>query len=152
MTHAAWIRPIADLIERNQARGGFFVIFPEYRPDQFLALAKHLGLAYFDYRDEVMSEFGWDADRLSLDDLDTTLRDQAVAKGTLVSNVEALLATKSADERKQWIQRFIDGSWGRAIIIPIVINAPQVPETHQRVYRIAEKTLPEQTLINRLSF
>ena len=147
-----WAHSITQTIRQHQSRGGFVVIFPEYRPDQFLAMAANLGLANYDYRAEVMSGYGWNADQLTLDDLDNSLAEQAADKGTLISNVEALLSTKSADDRARWITRFLNRNWDHAVVIPIVINALQVPIPHPRVHRVPENALPDQTLINRLSF
>jgi len=82
MTYPDWVQPIAETIQNNDSKGGFFVVFPEYRPDQFVALSQHLGLKTFDYRSEVMSRLGWNADQLSLDDLDTTLHNLATKRVT----------------------------------------------------------------------
>ncbi|MEA2079772.1 MAG: hypothetical protein U9P00_07935 [Pseudomonadota bacterium] len=152
MTHPNWVQPIAETIRNNESRGGFLVVFPEYRPDQFVALARHLGLASFDYRSEVMSPLGWDADQLSLDDLDATLHDRASEGGTVVNNVEALLSTKGIEECETWMGEFLRKDWAHALLVTIVVNAAQTPMTHGRVHRIPGEALAEQSFINRLVF
>jgi hypothetical protein len=151
MTHPNWVQPIAETIWNNQSRGGFLVVFPEYRPDQFVALAQHLGLAFFDYRSEVMSPLGWDADQLSLDDLDVALHERASKGGTVVNNVEALLSTKGLEECETWMGEFLGKDWAHALLVPIVINAAQAPMGHERVHRVPDEALPEQSFISRLA-
>lgn len=151
MTQPDWVQPIAENILNNQSRGGFLVVFPQYRPDLFVALAHHLGLKAFDYRSEVMSPLGWDADQLSLDDLDITLHERASQGGTVVNNVEALLSTKGIDECETWMGEFLRKDWAHALLVPIVINAAQAPIGHQRVHRIPDEALPEQSFISRLA-
>lgn len=152
MPCAEWVKPIAGMVERRGYRGGLLVIFPDYRPDLFTALAHGLGLSLFDYRDEVMSSLGWGADRLGLEELDATLHNRATEGGTLVHNVEALLSTKSADETRRWMRRFLDTDWLNTLLVPIVVNADQVPEAHPGVYRIRAESLEEQPFLNRLRF
>ena len=152
MTYPDWVQPIAETIRNNDSKGGFLVVFPEYRPDQFVALAQHLGFKAFDYRREVMSPLGWNADQLSLDDLDVTLHNRASEGGTVINNVEALLSTKAAKECATWMGEFLRKDWTHSILLPIVVHAAQVPMTHERVHRIPDETLPEQSFINRLAF
>lgn len=152
MTYPDWVQPIAETIRNNESKGGFLVVFPEYRPDQFVALARHLGFKAFDYRSEVMSPLGWNADQLSLDDLDVTLSNQASEGGTVINNVEALLSTKAVTECATWMGEFLRKNWAHPILLPIVVHAAQVPMTHEHVHRIPDETLPEQSFINRLAF
>ena len=152
MNHSEWIDPIAAIIDGRHGRGGFLVVFPEYRPDLFVALAGQLGLQSFDYRAKVMSDHGWDADRLSLQDLDSTLADLAAKGGTLVTNVEALLSTKNPHECADWISSFLDTDQEHTLLIPIVINASQVPDKHPRVHWIPGDALAEQSFLNRLVY
>lgn len=152
MKHYDWTAPIAQIIRDGCDRGGFVTVFPEYRPDRFVALAAHLEFSSFDFRSEVMSRLGWDADRLSLQDLSSTLSGLAVEGSTVVNNIEALLSTKSAQECTAWIDEFLATDWEHALVIPMVINAAQVPDDHPRVYRIAGDGLTEQSFLNRLAF
>lgn len=152
MHQAEWTTPIKQAIQQHKNRGGFICIFPDYRPDLFLALAHSLGLASFDYRHEVMSGYGWDAEQLSLKDLDASIAECAADTATVLGNVEALLSTKHVDACGRWITGFLERDLSHAIVIPIVINEALVPAPHPRVHRVAASALPDQTLIDRLSF
>lgn len=152
MKHYDWTAPIAQIIRDGGGRGGFVTVFPEYRPDRFAALAAHLEFRSFDFRSEVMSRLGWDADRLSLQDLNSTLSGLAVEGSTVVNNIEALLSTKSPQECTAWIDEFLATDWEHALVIPMVINAAQVPDNHPRAHRIPRDGLSEQSFLNRLTF
>ena len=152
MKHCDWTAPIAQIIRDGGGRGGLVTVFPEYRPDRFAALAAHLEFRSFDFRSEVMSKLGWDADRLSLQDLNSTLSDLAIEGGTVVNNVEALLSTKSPQECAAWIDEFLATDWEHALVIPMVIHTAQVPDDHPRVHRIPGDGLAEQSFLNRLVF
>ena len=151
MPQPDWIEPIDDMIEGHDAQGGFIVVFPEYRPDQCLALAQALDLQCFDYRQQVMSARGWEADQLGLDDLDATLDELARTRGSLVNNVEALLATKEIDAGARWLRKFLKTPWTRPLIIPIVIYTQELPAGHARVHTIGVDELPAQSFMNRLA-
>lgn len=146
-----WIEPIQHIIDTHGNAGGIVIVLPEYRPDQCLALAHRLQIPCFDYRMEVMAAHGWDADRITLDDLNWKLHELASEHACLVNNVEALLATKTASECEQWLQAFLHTGWRNALLLPIVINADQVPQGHERVHRILPQQLPEQSFISRLA-
>ena len=148
----AWVNPIEQRMAQQQGLGGFIVIFPDYRPDLFRGLAAGLGLANFDFRAEVMSSRGWEADQLTLDELDTSLSRCATESGTVVSNVEALLSTKSDEACTDWVKTFLTRDWRNPLLIPIIIHSEFVPQPHPRVHALSREELPDQTLINRLSF
>jgi hypothetical protein len=152
MGEHAWVRPIQQKIAQHGGRGGFIVIFPDYRPDLFRGLAYALGLANFDYRSEVMSVRGWDADQLTLDELDADLSRCAADTSTVVSNVEALLSTKSEEACSRWLHAFLGRDQDNAVLIPIVIHSESVPRPHPRVHELSGEQLPVQTLLRRLSF
>ena len=151
MPQPDWIQPIDDMIRGHESRGGFIVVFPEYRPDQCLALAHALDLQCFDYRQQVMSTRGWETDRLGLADLNVTLEELARTQGSLVNNVEALLATKEIDAGAQWLQQFLAKPWIRPLLIPIVIYTQELPAGDTRVHTIGDDELPEQSFLNRLA-
>ena len=151
MPQPDWIQPIDDMIKGHDSQGGFIVVFPDYRPDQCLALANALDLQCFDYRQQVMSAHGWEADRLGLADLNVTLEELAQTQGSLVNNVEALLATKEIDAGAQWPHQFLATPWARPLIIPIVIFTQELAARHTRVHTIGDDELPAQSFLNRLA-
>ena len=151
MPQPDWIQPIDDMLKRHDSQGGFIVVFPEYRPDLCLSLAHALDLQCFDYRQQVMSAHGWEADQLDLADLDATLAELAQTQGSLVNNVEALLATKEVDAGAQWLQQFLTTPWARPLIVPIAIYAQELPAGHTRVHTIGDDELPAQSFLNRLA-
>ena len=151
MSRPDWTRPIDAMIRGHGSRGGFVVVFPEYRPDQCLALAHTLDLPCFDFRQQVMSDHGWEADRLEFADLDAILTELATAQGGLVNNVESLLSTKDVDAGAQWLQQFLAAPWPRPLIIPIVIYTQGLPPGHGRVHCVSDVDLPAQSFLNRLA-
>jgi hypothetical protein len=140
------------MIDRDGHQGGYLVVFPEYRPDQFQALADQLGVEIFDYRTQVMAQQGPAADRISLSDLDTALERLARQGAYVTTNVEALLATKSSQERSHWLARFLETVRSHALIIPLVTLTEDLPDAHPRLYSIPNDALPAQSLLNRLAF
>ena len=151
MSRPDWTQPIDAMIRGHASHGGFVVVFPEYRPDQCLALAHALDLPCFDFRQQVMSAHGWEADRLEFADLNATLSGLATAQGGLVNNVESLLSTKEVGARRQWLKQFLSTSWARPLLIPITIYAQELPPGHERVHCISDVDLPEQSFLNRLA-
>ena len=151
MPQPDWTLAIEALIREHHSRGGFIVVFPEYRPDQCLALAHALDLPYFDFRQQVMSAHGWDADRLGFADLDATLDDLAATQGGVVNNVEALLATREIDAGARWLRRFLATPWTRPLIAPIAIYTQEVAADHARVHTVNDGDLPAQSFLNRLA-
>ncbi len=151
MPQPDWIQPIDDMIKHHDSRGGFVVMFPEYRPDLCLTLAHTLDLRCFDYRQQVMSAHGWEADKLGLANLNATLEELARTQGSLVNNVEALLATKEIDAGVQWLQQFLATPWARPLIIPIVIFTQELSAGHSRVHTIDVDAIPAQSFLNRLA-
>lgn len=139
------------LFEAHNRRGGFLLQLPEYRPDLAHRLAHSLDLTFFDYRVEVMSELGWNAHSLSLDDLDKTLIERATAGGLVAQNVEALLATKSVESRTEWLQRFVDRPWPHLVLVPLCVFAHEAPRAHSHCYECAADMLPAQSFIGRLA-
>ena len=151
MAQSDWIQTIDDMIRDHGTRGGFVVALPEYRPDQCQALAHALELQYFDFRQQVMAAHGWDADQLGFEDVDAALETLAATQGSLVNNVEALLATKEIDACARWLRQFLATPWERPLVVPIVIYTQELPVAHPRVHTINDGELPTQTFLNRLA-
>ncbi len=58
-----------------------------------------------------MAHEGFQAAAMGLDELDEVLADLAADGGAMVLNVEALLSTKSTEQRRVWMQGFLLGDW-----------------------------------------
>ncbi|MEA3274723.1 MAG: hypothetical protein U9Q81_05395 [Pseudomonadota bacterium] len=149
-TTTDWTDTVADFVAATGARGGLLLVFPEYRPDLAKAAAHRLGLRFFDYRAQEMSPLGTKAGSISLTSLDETLNDLARGGGALAFNVEALLATKEPEERRDWIERFVRTDWPSLIVLPITLFAEDTNALTSRILRFQEEDLPDQGLISRL--
>ena len=144
-----WLEPFKTMINRC-SNAAYIVNFPEYRPDLFLFMARSLGLIHFDFRTEVMSAYGWDAHQLTIEELDGRLLQEADKGNLMISNVEALLATKETEERQKWLQDYLSRQWSKTVVLPLCLYCHEVPEFSSHVYSFENKDLPEQSFINRL--
>jgi len=140
-----WSTTIQQYFDENGKIGGSIVLFPGYRPDLSVELAKQLDLEFFDYREEVMQEFRQAADAIELDELNKSLHTRAEKSGIVSHNIEALLCVKSESERRSWIQSFLDTDWPNPILMPISIYQADVPDDHQRVCDLELFKMPKQT-------
>ncbi|MEZ5839571.1 MAG: hypothetical protein R3D02_03800 [Hyphomicrobiales bacterium] len=143
-------RPIADLVARNGGTGGFLVVLPDYRPELLHGIARAIGAEFVDFRAGVMAAHGMNAGKLPLSTIGDWLADETTRRSLVLQNVEALLSTKSAEERAAWCRGFLEAPLPRPAIIPLVLFGAAAPEGHARVHRVAEADMPEETLLMRL--
>jgi len=148
----AWIRPIWSGIAGSGAGGGFLVCLPEYRPDLARNLAFGLDLCFVDFRQAFMSALGWEAHTLDLGQVSGMLRERSEARGLVLFNVEALLATKAGDERRDWLEAFLSIPFEQPVLAVLWVFAEEVPHTDDRVFRVDAGRLPPQGLISRLAW
>jgi len=146
-----WLEQFKTSYEQFDGKGGFQVLFPEYRPDMTRALAHSLGLEFYDYRQEKMIPLGWKAGEITLDSLSQTLVDESKHLGLVVHNVEALLATKSESERKQWLSDFLTFDWKNPVIIPLAIYQAEANLDNQRVCNLTISEFPKESFLMRLA-
>ncbi len=146
-----WLEQFKTSYEQFDGKGGFQVLFPEYRPDMSRALAHSLGLAFYDYRQEKMMPLGWKAGEITLDSLSQTLLDESKQSGLVVHNVEALLATKPESERKQWLSDFLLFNWAHPVILPLAIYQDDTDKSNQRVCDLTSSEFPEESFLMRLA-
>lgn len=147
-----WLDPVVQLMKDGQRQGGFLLCVADYRPDVARAVAHGLDLGFFDFRAEIMVPLGWNAHRLTLEDLTETLEETASGRGLVVHNVEALLATKDETDRRRWLEQFLKRAWPFPIILPLFLFAGDAPDDDRRVLRLPAEWLPEETLLGRLLF
>ena len=150
-TTDAWLKPILDLVSTQGGRGGALLAFPEYRPDLAKAIAHGVGIRFYDFRAETMAEKGFQAGAMGLDEIDAVFAQLAAEGGALVLNVEALLSTKSSEERRAWMQGFLRGDWPELLLVPLALYGHEAQVVDGRVLRLAPEDLPAQGLINRLA-
>lgn len=149
--HREWLDSIEKVFQQHNGEGGFQILFPEYRPDLFTHLATALNLDFFDYRQTVMQPEGWDAGKISLDDLTSTLLEKSAEAAMVVHNVEALLAAKPEHQRKQWLAEFFSIDWPNTMIIPVTVFQADTLEGHSRICDIELIQLPKQSFLMQLS-
>ena len=145
------MQPILDLVSTLGGRGGTVLAFPECRPDLAKAIAREVGIRFYDFRTESMAQKGFQAGAMGLDELDAVLADLAAAGGALVLNVEALLSTKSSEERRAWMQGFLRHDWPGLLLVPLALYGHEAPVGNGRVLRLEPDDLPAQGLVNRLA-
>lgn len=123
---------------------------PEYRPDITLSIAHHFHFEFLDYRKVEMMPLGWEADCITLENLNETLQSSSTEQGLVAFNVEALLATKDEAQRQQWFGEFLQAPWPHPVLVPLVIYCEEAPQSSPRVCDMQDIKLPEQGLVSRL--
>jgi len=149
--HTEWLETFKASYDQHQGKGGFQVLFPEYRPDMTRALAHDLGLEFYDYRLKKMISLGWEAGNISLESLTQTLQEESTHVGLVVHNVEALLAVKSEDERKQWLNEFLTFDWSNPIVLPLAIYQAETDPDNPRVCDLKITEFPKESFLMRLA-
>ena len=146
----SWMTPLLDLTTSLGNAGGLIVALPTYRPDLAKAIAYRLEMRFFDFREEVMSRHGAAAGAIPLVALDHCLHGLASAGGAAVFNVDALLSTKTEDERKAWLERFVRTQWPTLILLPLTLFADDARTLTDRVFVPDGDELPQQGIVSRL--
>lgn len=149
--HTEWLDVFKASYDQNSGKGGFQVLFPEYRPDMTRALAYSLSLEFYDYRLEKMIPLGWKAGELTLESLMQTLIEESKHIGLVVHNAEALLATKPEDERKQWLHDFLAFDWVNPVILPLAIYQAEAEIDNPRVCDLKISEFPKESFLMRLA-
>ena len=124
--------------------------FPAYRPDLARGVAHRLDLNFYDYRAEEMIKRGFETGKLTLDALNHSLRGLATNAGTVVFNVEALLATKPPEERRAWLQGFVRSDWPNLLVLPLTLFVDETHDITSRILRFRSEDLPPQGVVSRL--
>ena len=146
----SWLDRITDFLSTSGPRGGLLLVFPEYRPDLAKAVAHQLGLRFCDFRDEEMSKLGIEAGSMPLESLNDKISLLSREEGVLLFNAEALLATKSSEERSAWMRELVGHDWPNPVLVPITLFAAEAGGSTARVLCFDADELPEQGVISRL--
>lgn len=149
--HSEWLELFKENYAKFQGEGGFLVLFPEYRPDMTRALAHSLELEFYDYRLEKMISKGWDAGNIPLESLMRTLIEESARIGIVVHNVEALLATKPEEERRQWLQDFLTFEWSNPVVLPLSIYQIDTDKNNPRVCDLELTEFAKESFLMRLA-
>lgn len=149
--HNVWLKTVKNVIDQHQGEGCFQILFSEYRPDLTHAMAHSFDLQFYDYRAEKMNAAGWDAGKISLDELTSALHNISIKSGLVAHNVEALLSTKSEFERKNWLAEFFSMDWPNMIILPISLYQTETLTTHSRICDLQHIALPKESFLMRLA-
>ena len=146
MTHPtdSWISPITAAIDANGRQGGYIVSMSDYRPTLIQVVAQECDLVLRDFRAEILKPKGWEASTTTLSELDDYIADG----GGMIMNAEALLSTKSREERTDWLARFVLGTQPFAVVPLVVFSADAAPGP--RTVVLDSAALPEESLLMRL--
>ena len=71
-----WLKVVEEHFNRQGPNTGSIVLFPGYRPELCVEMAKHLGLEFYDYQKEAMAPLGLKADSINFFELNNTLREK----------------------------------------------------------------------------
>jgi len=139
-----WLLDMVEFYNDAGQQGGSIVLFPRFNPELIEQMAEQTGLEFFDYQQEVMVEYGQDADSISLKQLENSLRNRAKYSncGIISHNVEALLCVKTEKERRVWLQAFLEADWPNPIFLPITIYQADVPNEHYKVCDLELHKIP----------
>lgn len=146
----AWLQQAEQHFSHQGRQGGMVILFPQYRPEWAEALAHHFDLAFFDYRARIMLPMGWEAAQIPLEDMLATLKIMAERSGLVAYNVEALLATKTDQQRQTWLQAFLNEAWPHPVLLPLSIYQADAPADHPRVCDLQQADFPEASLLLQL--
>lgn len=141
-----WLTAIAQYYHQKGNTDGSIILLPGYQPELCLMLSNHLNMEFYDYRKEEMQAFGHQADTIDLGHLDQSLRTHSESKAIFSHNVEALLCVKTKQERRDWLQSFLDADWPNPIFLPIAVFQDDVPEDHPRVCDFELMRIPRESL------
>ncbi|MBA5248312.1 MAG: hemerythrin domain-containing protein [Gammaproteobacteria bacterium] len=145
--HNEWLVKIMDFYNNTGQQGGSILLFPRFNPEIIEQIAEQTGLDFFDYQQEVMEEYGQDADSISFEQLTNSLYNRAKYsnRGIISHNVEALLCVKPEAERKIWLQAFLNADWPNPIFLPLSIYQADAPNEHPKVCDLELHKVPRNT-------
>ena len=78
------------------------------------------------------------------------LGELAAEGGAVVFNVEALLSTKSSEERGSWMEGFVGRDWKGLLLVPLTLYGHEAAAVTERVLHLEAEDLPAQGLLSRL--
>lgn len=149
--HQEWLEQVDEHMVKRGSGNGSIILFPDYRPDLCMALSNYLKLEFYDYRKEEMLDKGWEASLITLDQLTDSLQARAAQGGIVAQNVEAMLATRTESERREWFNSFLNKDWPNTVIVPSAVFQAEVPHEHKNICDLELLELPKQSFLIRLA-
>lgn len=141
-----WLTAIEQYYHQEGQSNGNIILLPGYQPELCMMLCNHLNMEFYDYRAEEMQVFGHQADTIDLDHLDKCLQTHSQSQSIFAHNVEALLCVKTKQERRDWLQSFLDHDWSNPIFLSIAVFQDDVPEEHPHVCDFELMHIPRESL------
>lgn len=148
-----WLERLSAWFETRPRQGALVLCLPAYRPDVVQDAANRLGLDLVDFRARYMAPLKWDASKLTIEDLNAAVEALlAGSKPVMLHNVEALLALKPAEVRKQWLADVLSRPLAGALVLPLFLYAAERPKlADDRCLVLDAAELPSESLLDRLS-
>lgn len=147
-----WLERVSTWFETHRHHGTLALCFPDYRPDLVQDAARRLRLDLVDFRARYMAPLKWDAAKLTLDDLDAAI-DELTSGGraVMLHNVEALLALKPAEMRRQWLADVLSRTRPGTLVLPLFLYAHERPkQAEQKCLVLDTVELPAESFVDRL--
>ncbi|HRK23696.1 MAG TPA: hypothetical protein PLQ11_01960 [Beijerinckiaceae bacterium] len=144
-----WCQRVIDAIGRL-GPGGFVVDFASYRPDLVQDMAAALQCAHVDFRRLVMAPLGSNAHTVPLTAIEATIAGQANERGIVLHNAEALLATRSASDRRSFVEGFLAAPRSNVVVLPMALFGREIAD-HERIVRLTQEDLPTESLLVQLA-
>lgn len=138
----AWLAQVDAHFRSAKQGNAHIALLPRYQPELLQRLAEHLGIAFFDYRQEVMSGLRERADTLTLKQMEQTLREQSRQQGLICHNAEALLCVKPEEERRAWLKQFTATDWPHLVIVPLTVFQADAPDDPAHICDLELVRLP----------
>lgn len=147
----SWKPKIETFLKSHPEKRGVVLLLPEYRPDIARAIAFEFKYVFADFRQDVMAAKGLQAHETTIHELTSYLNSKAQTHPLLAFNIEALLATKSGQNRSAWFESFLEQNWEQRILLPLVIFHADVSRYPEATIDLSDQQFADQKLINRLA-
>lgn len=141
-----WLTAIEQYYQQEGQVNGSVILLPGYQPELCMMLCNHLNMDFYDYRAEEMQIFGHQADTIDLDHLDQCLQTRSQSQSIFAHNIEALLCVKTKEERRDWLQSFLDSDWPNPVFLSIAVFQDDVPDDHKKVCDLELMHIPRNSL------
>ena len=148
---SGWMEPIARVLDAHDLRGNFLICLQTYRPHAVGMIASEFDLDFLDFRANYMMPLGPKAGQITLRHLNEVMSGHSKERGAIFHNVEALLATKTRQERTAWLGQFVAHTSGNPIVIPLSIFCIDAPASSDRIAWVEPTSVPEEKLLTRLA-
>lgn len=140
-----WLSELELFVNTAGRDCGSIVLLPRFNPDLSVQIARCFKLELFDFQKEMMEKYGAEADSIRLVQMENSLRQRAEISGIVAHNVEALLCVKPEQQRRAWLQTFLNTDWPNTILLPIAIYQADAPNDHKNICDLELHRVPKHT-------